>query len=67
LALDAGALAARSFGAGFGGSVWALVPRKRSETFATEWVTLYREKFPETRGIVFLASPAPAVTEFRHR
>jgi galactokinase len=32
-----GAFAARSFGAGFGGSVWALVEAHRAEKFAREW------------------------------
>lgn len=32
-----GAFAARSFGAGFGGSVWALVDAHRAEEFARQW------------------------------
>jgi galactokinase len=32
-----GAWAACSFGAGFGGAVWALAPRDTSEVFAREW------------------------------
>lgn len=33
-----GAAAASAFGAGFGGSVWAMVERERAERFADEWV-----------------------------
>ena len=36
-AREHGALAASSFGAGFGGSVWALVERAAAEDFATRW------------------------------
>jgi galactokinase len=36
-ALNAGAFAACSFGAGFGGAVWALVGRDRAERLAREW------------------------------
>ncbi len=36
-ARTAGAFAACSFGAGFGGSVWALVERDRAASFAADW------------------------------
>jgi len=65
LALRAGAFASRSFGAGFGGSVWALIDRGRSRTFAQEWLKAYREEFPDHRSIGFTAAPAPSLTEFR--
>ncbi|HOQ61704.1 MAG TPA: hypothetical protein PKZ08_13850, partial [Vicinamibacterales bacterium] len=41
-----GAAAASAFGGGFGGSVWALVPRDRAGSFAREWHAAYRERFP---------------------
>ena len=47
-----GAFAARSFGAGFGGSVWALVERDRAESFARSW-----------HADAFIASPGPPVVE----
>lgn len=47
-----GALASRSFGAGFGGSVWALVERSRAEAFARRWT-----------GEAFVAPPGPALVE----
>jgi galactokinase len=37
-----GARAASSFGAGFGGSVWALVPTADADGFAQEWMQRYR-------------------------
>ena len=47
-----GAIASRSFGAGFGGSVWALVERSRAEEFARRWT-------PDA----FVAAPGPALVE----
>ena len=40
-----GAPAASAFGAGFGGSVWAVVPRADADGFAREWLDEYRESF----------------------
>ena len=34
-----GAAAASAFGAGFGGSVWALVPEADAHAFASDWLT----------------------------
>jgi galactokinase len=47
-----GAFAACSFGAGFGGSVWALVEHARAHQFAGRW-------HPDA----FIAPPGPPVTE----
>ena len=47
-----GAFAARSFGAGFGGSIWALVEHDRADSFARSW-------HPDA----FVASPGPPVVE----
>ena len=41
LARACGALAASSFGAGFGGSVWALVDASEAATFERAWTTAY--------------------------
>ncbi|MEP6729296.1 MAG: galactokinase family protein [bacterium] len=41
-----GADAASAFGAGFGGSVWAMTTRAEAERFATEWSASYRREFP---------------------
>ena len=51
-ALALGAFASRSFGAGFGGSVWALVERSRAETFARQWT-------PDA----FIGRPGPPLVE----
>jgi len=51
-ARKAGAFAACSFGAGFGGAVWALVETRLAEAFATHW----------SRD-AFSATPGPALTD----
>lgn len=48
-ALDCGALAASAFGAGFGGSVWALVPKAEVAGFLTKWADAYHSRFPERK------------------
>ncbi len=47
---DLEAVASCSFGAGFGGSVWAAVPRTDAEDFAAEWLRRYALQFPEAAG-----------------
>lgn len=61
LAYAHGAFAASAFGAGFGGSVWALVPTDEAETFATRWRQAYIDTCHPT-GIVesFTCRPGPA-------
>ncbi len=51
-ARERGALAASSFGAGFGGSVWALVDRDAADDFAARW-----------HPGAFVADPGPPLTE----
>jgi galactokinase len=64
LAREAGAFAASSFGAGFGGSVWALITASDSERFARDWLRAYARQFPErTDAECFAARPGPALTE----
>lgn len=41
------AVAASAFGAGFGGSVWALIERADSTRFLREWSADYLARFPE--------------------
>jgi galactokinase len=43
LAREVGAFAATSFGAGYGGSVWALVPADDATAFASTWTRAYLE------------------------
>jgi len=47
LARELGASAASAFGAGFGGSVWALVSASDADAFAEHWLRAYRAAHPE--------------------
>lgn len=40
------AVAASAFGAGFGGSVWAMVPEGEAQAFVDAWSAVYRATFP---------------------
>lgn len=61
-ARDLGAHAASAFGAGFGGSVWALVPTQDAPRFAQEWLDLYRTRHPHAAGrsSVLVTRPGPS-------
>ncbi len=60
----AGAFAASSFGAGFGGSVWAIVPAEDVARFGPAWVDRYRARVPHIGRVEwFVAEPAPPVVE----
>jgi galactokinase len=61
LARGLGAGAASAFGAGYGGSVWALVPTAEAETLAHAWRTAYLRRWPphEVRCEVCVAQPGP--------
>ncbi len=62
-ACDHGALAASAFGAGFGGSVWALVDQANAHAFLDRWQNAYRTACPAAaaRSRFFLTRPGPAV------
>jgi galactokinase len=47
-ACELGAVAASAFGAGFGGSVWALIPETRAEEFSERWREVYTAYFPKS-------------------
>ena len=47
VAREIGAIAASAFGAGFGGSVYALVKTSDAEKFCDEWKANYFRKFPQ--------------------
>lgn len=54
---------AASFGAGFGGSVWALVSTDEADAFAAEWLAGYRARFPElSDASVLVTRPGPAAS-----
>jgi len=60
LAREAGAIGASSFGAGWGGSVYALVPADDAEDFATQWLQTYRDRAPEAeRAATIVTRPGP--------
>lgn len=50
LARELGAPAASGFGAGFGGSVWALVPTIDADAFAASWLERYLAEYPGLTG-----------------
>jgi galactokinase len=57
-----GAAAASAFGAGFGGSVWALVRRDDAERFERCWRESYEMHFPQhaDRATFFITTAGPA-------
>jgi galactokinase len=64
LARACGAYAASSFGAGFGGSAWALIGSRDAEAFGREWMSAYRARYPhQATATWFPATPAPAAIE----
>jgi galactokinase len=64
VARDLGAFGASSFGAGFGGSVWAAVPLADATAFGEEWTRAYERKVPSLGRVPwFVARPGPAATE----
>jgi galactokinase len=57
-----GAVAASAFGAGFGGSVWAMVREDQADTFIDTWRTRYVARFPDAgaRSAFVVTRPGPA-------
>jgi galactokinase len=62
IARNLGAFAASSFGAGFGGSVWALVERKEATSLLSRWLSEYRSRFPGREATAFEAQLGPGLT-----
>ncbi len=63
MARNLGAVASSAFGAGFGGSVWAMIPQQDAERFASRWRDKYVKLFPRSahRAQFFETKPsAPA-------
>ncbi|MDE3136038.1 MAG: galactokinase [Acidobacteriota bacterium] len=57
-----GAVAASAFGAGFGGSVWALVRSSDAPAFREDWEKSYRRKFPGAKTAeCFVTGAGPAL------
>ncbi len=62
LAREHGAIAASGFGAGFGGSVWALIETARAGEFVPAWRDAYRAAHPAAYAdgaTFFLTRPGP--------
>ncbi len=61
LATQLGAHAASAFGAGFGGSVWALIDVESESTFLARWRNRYLAEFPnlESKVAFFAMRPGP--------
>ncbi len=61
-ARELGAVAASAFGAGFGGSVWAMVDEGNAERFAESWASDYAGHFPSAweKSAFFVDTPGPA-------
>jgi galactokinase len=64
-ARELGAIAASAFGAGFGGSVWALVPEADAVAFRARWADAYAAHFPVAarRSEVLITHAGPGVVE----
>jgi galactokinase len=65
LARELGAAAASAFGAGFGGSVWALVHERDAPTFPQRWRTRYQAVVSSrviARSTFFLTAPGRPAT-----
>eukprot|EP00440_Ansanella_granifera_P074679 gb/GFBE01081044.1/.p1 GENE.gb/GFBE01081044.1/~~gb/GFBE01081044.1/.p1 ORF type:complete len:129 (+),score=17.11 gb/GFBE01081044.1/:1-387(+) len=60
-----GAVAASAFGAGFGGSVWALVATDDAERLLQAWKDAYTKEFPQRAATCefFITAPGPGVCE----
>ncbi len=64
LAYEEGAFAASAFGAGFGGSVWALVSDSDADAFGRAWSGRFRKMFPNRNASEwFAAVPGPGAVE----
>lgn len=67
-ARELGAVAASAFGAGFGGSVWALVGISEATGFARTWAARYAAEYPgPAQRSAFFTSPAgPGAHQWEH-
>lgn len=64
-ARELGAIAASAFGAGFGGSVWALMSVEEAPAFREAWATKYHQRFPERAQAseFFVSRPGPGLVQ----
>ena len=66
-ARELGAVAASAFGAGFGGSVWALLPEAGAAPFAERWQRAYKAAFPGAASAARFLFTRPGPGAFRLR
>ncbi|MBL0172748.1 MAG: galactokinase [Gemmatimonadaceae bacterium] len=64
IARELGAVAASAFGAGFGGSVWAMIPELEAERFASRWRDRYVKHFPQIASRVQVFATRPSAPAF---
>ncbi len=64
-ARELGAVAASAFGAGFGGSVWALVRERDADVFQRRWAEAYAARFPVAarQSEILVTRAGPGVVE----
>jgi galactokinase len=60
-AVRQGAMAASAFGAGFGGSVWAMAPNDAADDLLNRWQSAYEHRFPEHRAAVTFFGTYPSI------
>jgi galactokinase len=65
LAREHGAVAASAFGAGFGGSVWAMIEESVAEEFLRAWSAAYGHEFPDdaANATFFLSGAGSSLLE----
>jgi len=63
-----GAPAASAFGAGFGGSCWAVVDASTADEFCAQWKELYLQHFPgcTEKALFFVMPPGPGAFRLGH-
>lgn len=61
MARSLGAHAASAFGAGFGGSVWALVNRAEADSFRAAWERAYRARHDRASASFFTTEAGPGL------
>jgi galactokinase len=60
-----GAAAASAFGAGFGGSVWALIETAQADDFLDTWAEEYRQAFPQHAQLAHFFTTCAGPAAFR--
>ncbi|HVL67474.1 MAG TPA: galactokinase family protein [Vicinamibacterales bacterium] len=62
---DLGAVAASAFGAGWGGSVWALVSEAAADEFAGRWLRAYADRHPHAAAEAFVSPPSDGILRYQ--